>query len=213
MTAGSGQELVSWEIAQKYFANPTFGGALVPGQRNVFDSTVDFTGIAFLTEPRHLLAHHLASASAVRSTDFQWALDYDPVLHQVNASTIFAGYRWGNWYFNGGQTYLEPPAKFSIVNGVATPDVYNQYRLGVIYGNMNKLGFSGGVSVSADARLSYIQAATIQTNYNWDCCGVAFQYQRYDLCRGERNENAYRFSFSLTNVGTFGNIKRLQRLY
>ena len=77
---------------------------------------------------------------------------------------------------------------------------------------MNKLGFSGGVSVAADARLSYIQAATIQTNYNWDCCGFAFQYQRWAL-GVVRDENAYRFTFSLTNVGSFGTLKRLQRLY
>src|SRR6202012_4334304 len=44
-TSGPAHDLISWTIAQKYFANPTFGGALVPGQRNVFDATVDFTGI------------------------------------------------------------------------------------------------------------------------------------------------------------------------
>ena len=31
----------------KYFADPTFGGAVVNGSRNVFTTTVDFTGIAF----------------------------------------------------------------------------------------------------------------------------------------------------------------------
>ncbi len=113
---------------------------------------------------------------------------------------------------NGGQAYLNAPGEVSIVNGVTVPDVYNQYRLGMIYGNMNKQGFSGGVSVSADARLSYIQASTIQANYNWDCCGVVFQYQRYDLSVVS-SENAYRFTFSLTNVGSFGTLKRLQRLY
>ena len=89
----------------------TFGGALVPGQRNVFDSTVDFTGIAFLTEPR--LFSPIISRLRVQSgaADFQWALDYDPVLHQVNASTIFAGYRWNNWYLNGGQAYRECPGR------------------------------------------------------------------------------------------------------
>ncbi len=50
---GPAREVITWELAQKYFFDPTFGGALVPGQRNVFDSTVDFSGIAFLTEPRH----------------------------------------------------------------------------------------------------------------------------------------------------------------
>jgi hypothetical protein len=28
-----------------------------------------------------------------------------------------------------------------------------------------------------------------------------------------RNENQYRFSFTLANVGAFGNLKRLERLY
>ena len=43
------REIVTWELAQKYFLDPTFGGALIPGQRNVFTTTVDLTGIAFLT--------------------------------------------------------------------------------------------------------------------------------------------------------------------
>jgi LPS-assembly protein len=41
---------------------------------------------------------------------------------------------------------------------------------------------------------------------------VTFEYQRFAL-GAVRNENAYHFAFSLTNVGTFGNIRRLQRLY
>ncbi len=206
--------VVEWKLAQVYYANRTFGGALVPGQRNVFDSTVDFTGIAFLTEPR--LFSPIISRLRVASgnTDFQWGVDYDPVLHQINASTMFAGYRSGNWYFNGGQTYLNAPGEVEIVNGVSTQQIYNQFRMGVIYGGMAKMGLSAGVSVamSEDPSPPLFQGATIQTNYNWDCCGIAFQYQRYSLGPG-RNENAYHFSFSLTNVGTFGSIKRLQRLY
>ncbi len=36
----------------KYFADPTFGGAVVNNRRNVLTTTDDFTGIAFLTDPR-----------------------------------------------------------------------------------------------------------------------------------------------------------------
>ncbi len=205
--------VVEWKLAQVYYANRNFGGALVPGQRNVFDNTVDFTGIAFLIDPRIFspIISRLRVASG--NTDFQWGVDYDPVLHQVNASTMFAGYRWGNWYFNGGQTYLNAPGEVAIVNGVAMQQIYNQWRIGTIYGGMSKTGFSAGVSVAMSAEPPPLfQGATIQVNYNWDCCGVAFQYQRYAF-GSVRNENAYHFSFSLTNVGTFGSIKRLQRLY
>ena len=64
---------------------------MVPGQRNVFDSTVDFTGIAFLTEPRRFspIISRLRVQDA--KTDVSWAVDYDPVLHQLNASTLVSG--------------------------------------------------------------------------------------------------------------------------
>jgi len=213
-TAPPSGNVVEWKLAQVYYANRTFGGALVPGQRNVFDSTVDFTGIAFLTEPRLFSPVISRLRIASGNTDFQWDVDYDPVLHQVNASTMFAGYRWGNWYLNGGQTYLNAPGEVEIVSNVPMQQVYNQWRVGGIYGGMAKMGFSAAVSVamSADPSPPLFQGAVIQTNYNWNCCGVAFQYQRYALGT-VRNENAYHFSLSLTNVGTFGSIKRLQRLY
>ena len=45
------REVVTWELAQKYFLDPTFGGALVPGQRNVFTTTADFTQMLFSLRP------------------------------------------------------------------------------------------------------------------------------------------------------------------
>jgi LPS-assembly protein len=211
--AAPARELFSWAIAQKYFGNPDFGGALVPGKRNVFDTTVDFTGIAFLTEPRVLSPVISRLRASAGLTDFQWDLDYDPVLHQVNASTVFAGYRLGNVYLNGGQTYVNLPG-LAVVNnnGQIIPSIYNQWRLGAIYGGMNRRGLSGAFSVGIDSRSDLLQSATIQTNYNWDCCGVAFQYTRWAFSALSQ-ENAFRFSFSLTNFGTFGSIKRIDRLY
>src|ERR1035441_6605119 len=53
--AGDGQtnELVSWKIAQKYYFDPTFNGALVPGTRNVFQALDSITPFAFADELRH----------------------------------------------------------------------------------------------------------------------------------------------------------------
>jgi len=201
---GAARDVVTWYVAQKYYLNRTFGGALVPGQTNVFDSTVDFTGIAFLTNPRNLspIISRLKVQDA--STDFGWALDYDPVLHQVNASNVFLGYRWRNWYVSAGQSYLNvPPPNASI---------FDQYRVMLLYGNISKRGLSAGGTMGYDTRSHYLQTATGQVNYNWDCCGVTFEYLRI-FESSVRNENAYRFAFSLNNVGTFGTIRRLQRLY
>ena len=212
---GGAKELLSWTIAQKYFFNPTFGGALVPNERNVFDSSVDFSGIAFLTEPRN--ASPIISRLLVQdgATDFEWALDYDPVFHQVNASTIFITRRLSpKWAIMGTQTYLHVPGEVipSTVNQVLAPDISNQFRIQPVYGSLNSRGFSASAGIAFDIHNDYLQGATVQTAYNWDCCGLTFEYARWALGT-VRNENAYRFAFSLTNVGTFGNLKRLQRIY
>ena len=57
-----------------------------------------------------------------------------------------------------------------------------------------------------------LQYSAIQTSYNWDCCGVSFEYRRYEL-GSIRNENQFRFSFTLANIGAFGNLKRQERIY
>jgi hypothetical protein len=41
---------------------------------------------------------------------------------------------------------------------------------------------------------------------------VSFEYRRYAIAN-IRNENQYRFSLTLANVGSFGTLKRQERLY
>src|SRR5581483_5671772 len=45
-------EIFTWQLWQKRFFDPTFGGALVPGQRNIFLSTEDLSPYSFLVGPR-----------------------------------------------------------------------------------------------------------------------------------------------------------------
>ncbi len=83
------REIVTWELAQKYFLDPTFGGALFPGRSNVLTSTVDLTGIAFLTSARHLspLISRLRIQTSA-NTDVEWDMDYDFTLSHMTASTV-----------------------------------------------------------------------------------------------------------------------------
>ena len=80
------------------------------------------------------------------------------------------------------------------------------------YGHTNKRGFSGASSIGFDATLNFLQYATVQTDYNWDCCGISVEYRRFAL-GSVRNENQYRFIFSLANIGAFGNIRKQEQLY
>jgi LPS-assembly protein len=212
------RELATWEIAQKYFLDPTFGGALVPDQRNVFTSTVDLTGIAFVTEPRHLspLVSRLKVETSER-TDTEWDLDYDFQLSRVNASTLLANYHFGDFTLGGGDALLQIPT--SPTPSGSTPSFstvlttrFNQFRIALGYGQAIKRGFSAASSFGIDAETGLLQFATAQTTYNWDCCGTTIEYRRYAIAN-VRNENLFRFTFTLANIGSFGNLRRQERLY
>ncbi|HEY1463890.1 MAG TPA: LPS assembly protein LptD [Terriglobales bacterium] len=206
------REVVSWELKQKYFLDPTFGGALLPGERNVFTTTSDLTGIAFLSTARHLspLVSLLRVQTSSR-TDADWEVDYDFTSSKINASTALVNYHFGQFTVGGGEALVHVP---SAVLQPTTPQIpsFDQFRLLLGYGNSGKRGFSGAASVGYDVNLNSLQYSSLQAAYNWDCCGVNVEYRRFAL-GSIPNENQYRFSFVLSNIGSFGNLKRQERLF
>ncbi|HEV2397818.1 MAG TPA: LPS assembly protein LptD [Candidatus Sulfotelmatobacter sp.] len=219
------REVLTWELAQKVFLNPNFGGALVPGQRNVFTTTEDLTGIAFATQPRYLspIVSRLRAATGTH-TDTEWDLDYDFELSRINASTLLVNYNWGAFTFGGGDAYLEIPQTASTPQGLEEgkcgPVVgsnqitckFQQFRVALGYGGLTRRGLSAAASLGFDAETRQMQFATAQTTYNWNCCGVTLEYRRFAIAN-VRNENLFRFTFSLANIGSFGNLRRQERLY
>ena len=219
------REVLTWELAQKYFIDPNFGGALVAGQRNVFTTTEDLTGIAFITQPRHLspLVSRLRAATGTH-TDTEWDLDYDFQLSRINASTLLMNYNWKAFTLGGGDAYLEIPQTNvttpGLTEGKCGPVVgsnqitckFQQFRVALGYGGLTRRGFSAATSMGFDAETRQLQFATAQTTYNWNCCGLTLEYRRYAIAN-VRNENLYRFTFSLANIASFGNLKRQERLY
>ncbi len=205
------REIVTWEIAQKYFLDPDFGGALVNGRRNVLTTTADFSGIAFLTEPQHLSP--LISRLRVQTSsqaDAEWDLDYDFKKHRINASTALLNYHVGAFTFGGGDAFVQSLP--GLTGASAVQQDFNQFRVLFGYGHPTKPGFSSASSFGFDSNLGFLQYATAQTTYNWDCCGVTFEYRRFAL-GSVRNENQFRFSFTLANIGAFGNLRKQERLY
>jgi len=205
------REIVTWEIGQKYFLDPDFGGAVVNGRRNVLTTTADFTGIAFLTEPRHLSP--LISRLRVQTSsqaDAEWDVDYDFKKHRINASTALVNYHVGAFTFGGGDAFVQSLP--GLTGASAVQQDFNQFRVLFGYGHPTKPGFSGAASFGFDSNLNFLQYATAQTTYNWDCCGITIEYRRFAL-GSVRNENQFRFSFSLANIGSFGNLRKQERLY
>jgi LPS-assembly protein len=211
------RDVLTWELSQKYFFDPTFGGALVPGRRNVFSTTDDLTGIAFLTGPRNLspLISRLRAQTSNR-TEIEWDLDYDFAHHWMNDSTALVNYHIGAVTLGGGDAFMRVAGETltSNLSAGATPPpaLFNQFRVLLGYGYPNKRGISGAANVGFDANLNFLQYAAVQTTYNWDCCGISAEYRRFNLGT-VRNENQFRFTFALSNIGAFGNLSRRDRLF
>ncbi len=202
--AGQARELLSWKISQKYFFDPTLGGVLVSGQRNVFDALQDLTGFAFADGPRRfspIVSLLRVSPRDGFSGDFRF--DYDPKFHQFTDSSVTS-----NFYSSKGFLSL---TYFVTRNHPPLELASNQLRTTFGVGNFNRRGLSAAFSISYDLRSSTMQNSVTQVGYNWDCCGVTMEYRQFNI--GLRDETQFRFSFSLLNVGSFGTLKRQERLF
>ena len=137
---------------------------------------------------------------------------YDFKSGRINASTFLLAYRWGNVTFGGADAFLQAPGEVLVSNNIPSPARFHQFRINAAYGTPSKRGFSSAAAVGFDAQLGFLQYGAIQSTYNWDCCGVSMEFRRFAL-GSVRNENQYRFMFSLANIGAFGNLRKQERLY
>jgi LPS-assembly protein len=225
------QEWFSWKIEQKYFFDQTFGKAVINTRRNIFETTLNLSGIAFLTEPRNISP--VISRMRFRTsghTDFEWDLDYDTGADKINSSNIFLDIHENRFF--GGLSYalLNAPGRFytEVINpttnsatGLTSNAVSNfsQMRLLAGYGTPGKPGISAAAGAGIDLNAGTgqdtagpLQYLTIQSSYNWNCCGLSIEYRKYDL-GAIRNEGSYRFNFTLANIGTAGNLRHNESLF
>lgn len=206
-------EIVSWEVSQKYFFDPTFGGALIRGQRNVFTTTENLTGIAFLFQPRRFspIVSRLR-VSKGSSADVDWQLDYDTVHSRVNSTIALVNFRVPhNIGLSAGHALLQTPFDIGTSTLPSAPK-FNQFRTQVSYGGLTRLGLNAGAVVGYDAFRGSLQYAAVQTSYNWDCCGLTFEYRRFKF-GNIRDESQYRFALTLANIATFGTLRKQERLF
>jgi LPS-assembly protein len=207
------REYISWRVTQKRFFDELFGGAVLRGRRNILSSTLNLSGIAFLTEPRAISP--LISRLRVRASekvDVEWDFDLDTGAKKFTSNNVLVDVHEGNLF--GGLSYarLNAPGR-SYTQGIpsATSD-FSQLRLLMGYGSPSKPGFGIAANAGLDLKLGTVQYGAVQSSYNWNCCGFSIEYRKYEL-GSVRNENAYRFNFTLVNIGTAGNLKRAERLF
>lgn len=208
------REWLSWFVGQKYFVDPNFGGAVIPGRRNIFTATLDFSGIAYITSPRSvspIVSRLRAETSA--NTDVEWDFDYDTKAGRVAASDVFANYRHGNFFSGFGHALLNAVGETPVPPNYPPNFVnYNQMQLLVGYGGLTKPGLSAAAKSNLDWNGRTIDYLGVQTTYNFDCCGFTIEVQHFAL-GAIRNETPISFSVTLAGVAAAGSLKRAERLF
>jgi LPS-assembly protein len=202
---GEVRELVSLELWQRRYFDPDFGGALVPGARNVLLSTAEVTPFAFADVRRRYSP--IVSTLRVQprwNYVIGWRGDYDPLRKKLVNSGVTADANFENFSFSVGHYAVRPPP-------VLGPNS-NQLRAFVRYGSVNKRGWNTGFMTAYDYRTGSIQYANTHVTYNTDCCGFSVEWRRLAL-GPVRTTNDFRLALSIANVGSFGTLKKQERMF
>jgi len=195
-------DLLTWQVWYDRYFDPTFGGAIVPGQRNVFTDSLNLTGYAFLNGVRR--SSPIVSALRMQTkVGLEWRADYDPLVHRLVNSNVSVDGRIKLYHVSVGHTLLK-------TDPVLAPNA-NQIRGVVSYGSETRRGFSFGFSAYYDYVKGVMDYSQTEVTYNTDCCGLSVQYGRFNL--GIRDETQFHVSFAISNIGSFGTLQRQQRIF
>lgn len=213
MCGGGTRDWITWRVAQKYYFEPDFGHAITRGTPNPLETTLDFTGIDFLTEARH--STPVISRLRVRTsgaTDAEWDLDYDVKEGKITSSNVFAGYRKGMWNLQFGDAYMNVPLGYTpLTTAKSAPlppnaaNPYDQVHLLATHGGANRLGLSEGLSTTYDLVHQQLQFGAAQVQYNWNCCGIDFQYRRFSL-GSIRDDTEYFWTLNFAGISNVGDL-------
>jgi LPS-assembly protein len=212
--SGDSEELASWGLKQKYYVDPTFGGALVPGQRNVFQALDSLTPFAF-ADSLHRFSPIISDLRIEPGGRFdtQVRADFDPQRGQLTAvGTLLKIRPYRESFMTVGQfSTINIPQTSPASPGVVEP-WSNQVRALIGYGGLNRPGWNSALGFSYDISQRLFQNQVVQLSYNGSCCGIGFEYRRLAL-GNVRNENQFRVVFLIANIGSFGNLRRQEAIF
>jgi len=214
-------EALSIVIRGKYFFDPYFGGALLPGTRNQFYPITTLSGFTFGGVPRRFSPVNLDARyrpSRVLFADVR--MDFD--LQNVGIRTYSTSFglslpliqAFETFYYTRAISLVPTLAKFSDPAGKEPGTLKgSQLSPSVFLGNRDR-GLFGGTSFFFDFqdranKTSSLVTSTVTIGYSWNCCAVTVQNFTFNV--GPRRENRIVFAFRLNGIGTFGTEQFGQR--
>jgi len=199
-------DFLSWTLVQKHYFDSTFGGALVTGQRNVFQALDSITPFAFAATPRNWSP----IVSDVKLTpggryDAESIIEYDPQLGKVSTIGTLLKVKPYSEFF-------ATVADFRLQGDPIVQQPSHQIRGIVGYGDIARKGLNISAGVNYDILQDTLLSQFVQASYNGSCCGISVEYGRFNLAN-VRSENQFRFALILANIGTFGNLRRMEKIF
>ena len=219
-------EFLSVTVRQKYFFDPTFGGALVPGRRNQFYPLNTFSGFTYGGVPRRFSPLNVEArlrtptrADGELFADVRTDIDTLGEGGGLRDLAVSFGVRrrmavlraveaFQTFYYTRAVTLAPSLQQFNDLRGNEPGTLQgSQWSPSVFIGDRNR-GLFGGASFFFDFQnrpgkgSSSLISSTVTAGHAWDCCAVVAQYFTFNV--GFRNENRVVFSFRLNGIGTFG---------
>ena len=217
-------EALTITIRGKYFFDPFFGGALVPGQRNQFYPINTISGFVYGGVPRRFSPINVDARYRPRRHLFvDVRSDIDTRGGGMRSlSTTFGLTRslvevFQSFYYTRAIELVPSLARFQDARGLGLEAGTlrgSQWSPAVFLGNRDR-GLFGGASFFFDFQKrpgrgdSSLISSTMTLGNSWDCCAVTAQFSTFNV--GLRKENRVVFSFRLNGIGSFGTEQIGQR--
>ena len=208
-------EIFTLTVRGKYFFDETFGGALVPGQRNQIQPITALTFYTFGGVPRRFSPLNIdATYRPQKTVFFNSRMDVGFQGDGLRAISATVGYDtprlkiFQTFYYTRAVTLIPSLRQYADENGKEPGTLRgSQWSPSIFLGNRDR-GLYGGTSLFFDFqnrrenRNTPLISSLFTLGYAYDCCSVAAQFYTFNV--GVRRENRFVFSFRLNGIGSFG---------
>jgi LPS-assembly protein len=208
-------EIFTLTIRGKYYFDPYFGGALVPGKRNQIESITDLSFYTFGGVPRRFSPINVDATYRPSKTIFvNSRLDLGVQGGGLRNISATVGYNtrflklFQTFYYTRAITLIPSLRQFSDPFGKEAGTLRgSQWSPAIFIGDKNK-GIYGGTSLFFDFQNRRqtngkpLISSLYTLGYAFDCCSVSTQVYTFNV--GVRRENRFVFSFRLNGIGAFG---------
>lgn len=208
-------EVFTVAVRGKYFFDKTFGGALIPGQRNQIEPITALSFYTFGGVPRRFSPLNIDATYRPQRTIFiNSRMDVGITGGGLRAISATIGYEkplfklFQTFYYTRAVTLIPSLAQYANRDGKEPGTLRgSQWSPSVFLGRRDR-GLYGGASLFFDfqnrraAQQIPLISSLMTVGYAYDCCSLALQYYTFNV--GVRKENKLVFSFRLNGIGSFG---------